>query len=205
MTASMTPAMRDHEGRPDLPGLPRLIGVLPIVFFAVTLASHARDHSAWTLLWMCNLCNLVLAAGLLLRRQWLIWVATTWLILGLPLWIWNTFLNSDFHLHSLFTHAVAPIVGLWAMRGRPAVRGTWMVATLFGAAVQGVCRAITPPELNINVSHASYKGLPDIFASYPVYATLNLIAFALALLAMEKTLARVWAAGPTATGITGRR
>lgn len=190
-----TPTGRQH--------LPRLFGALPIAFFAVTLASHARDDSAWTLLWMCNLCNLVLAAGLLLRRQRLIWLATIWLILGFPLWIWNTFLNNDFHLHSLFTHAVAPVMGLWAMRGQPALRGTWALAVLFGVAVQTLCRLVTPAELNINVSHATYKGLPGIFASYPVYAVFNIAVLAVALLAIEAALARVWAAAPAR--LTARR
>jgi hypothetical protein len=199
----------------ERPDPPRLLGVLPIAFFAATLIAHARDESAWTLLWMCNVSNLVLAAGFLLGRQWLIWLATLWLIVGLPLWIWNTILNDDLHLHSVFTHGVAPFMGLWAIRGRPPVRGAWALALLLGMSLQVFCHFVTPPELNINVSHATYKGLPDVFSSYPVYAALNTLAFAVALWAIEYALVRLWAARPAGAmaagamaanaGITARR
>lgn len=169
----------------------RLVGLLPIGFVAWAMSTY--DHPA-NLLWLCNVANLLLAIGLLIGHLRICWLAVMWLIVGAPLWVVDVFVKHQFFPHSVATHLIALLIGLWAIRGRAARRGTWLLATAFGLSVQAICRFWTPAELNINVAHATYKGFSGWFDHYLVYWTLSTLAIAGVLFAIERVLTRFIAA-----------
>jgi hypothetical protein len=65
-------------------------------------------------------------------------------------------------------------------------RHVWWRATLAFAALQVVCRFVTPPAPNVNVAHAVWAGFESVFPSYPLYVALLLAALAASFLAVEK-------------------
>lgn len=169
----------------------RALGLLPLAFAAWAYASY--DHGI-KILWMCNLCNLLLGVGLMTANLRIIWLATLWLILGSPLWVFDIIVQNQIFPHSFATHIAAPILGIWALRGQSARPGTWILAVAFGVSVQTICRFWTPPEFNINVSHVTYKGFSGWFDDYLVYWTLTVLSLAVILFVTERVLARFIAA-----------
>ena len=53
----------------------RLLGLLPLVFFLAQFVHYWRIDQLGHLLWMCNIGNLVLAAGLFLEKPLLVRVS----------------------------------------------------------------------------------------------------------------------------------
>ena len=168
----------------------RLLGLLPIGFVGWAYATY--DHPAH-LLWLCNVCNLLLAVALLTDNLRLLWVATLWLVLGTPLWVMDIFVKDRFYPHSVFTHVVAPVLGLVAVRGRAAPAWTWILAVALGLAAQAVCRLWTPPALNINVSHATYRAMTGWFDSYIVYWLLVVLAISAVHYTSQRMITRLLA------------
>lgn len=64
------------------PQYPRWLGLLPVAF--VIWASTNHKHPA-EVLWLCNVCNLLLAVGLFTDNLRVLWLAVLWLMLGAPL------------------------------------------------------------------------------------------------------------------------
>lgn len=184
--------MNAHLAAPA-PALPRTLGLLPIAFVCWAYTNY--DHPAH-LLWMCNLCNLLVAVGLLTNNLRVIWLGTLWLILGFPLWIVDIFVKDQFYSHSFFTHAVTTFIGLWAIRGRPARPRTWMLAWVFGVSVQAICRLWTPPSENINVAHSTYAAFSGWLNNYFVYWFITVSFFAVALSLTERGVTRFVALRP---------
>ena len=179
-----------------MPGHPRLLGLLPLLFLGWALTTY---ESPWQLLWICNLCNLAMAIGLLAGSRRIIGLATLWLVLAAPLWVWDMFVQQQAYPHSFFTHLVCPGIGLVLLRGRVLPTGLWKWALGFGVLAQAASRALTPAEFNINVSHATYEGLGGFLSNYAVYWAMTFIAIGAALLLVQRVLERFWLA-PGRTG-----
>lgn len=171
----------------------RVLAVLPVAFIGWASTNHVHVTE---LLWLCNMSNLVLALGLVTDRPRLIWLATAWLVLGMPFWLLDVFVSHEFFWHAPFTHVVAPALGILVMRGRPPQPRTWMLAVAFGVALQAGCRWWTPQALNINISHTQYRGLSGwLDSSYMLYWLPTWVAIGVALFAIERLLTR-WVAAP---------
>lgn len=155
----------------------RWLGLLPLMFFL----AHAYYY--WThggiphLLWMCNVSNLVLAAGLLFGNGLLIRVAVIWLIPGVPIWVWFVVMRGGWLWTSLFNHVGGLAIALIALRRVRAGRRTWIHAVTWYFTMQLISRLTTPAELNVNISHKVYEGFETWFSEYWQYwlATTSLV------------------------------
>ncbi len=164
----------------------RLLGLLPLVFFCAHALYYWRRGEAGHILWMCNIGNLLLAAGLLLSLPALVRVATVWLIPGLCLWLWYAVRFWGFVPTSIFAHMGGLTVGMFALAHIRVARRTWLHALAWYLCVQLVCRFVTPPALNVNVAHRVYEGWEDTFSAYWQFwlATTTVVAALLGLIVL---------------------
>jgi hypothetical protein len=166
---------------------PRALGLVPAAFWVFALAVYAREARLDEMLWVCNVADLLLAVGLFAGWRGLVRTSTLWVVVGLPLWIWDVALT-DFSLHGLFIHVLAGVVGIAALRGDRWPGRTWPGAAALGLAMQLAAHWLTAPALNVNVSHSPYLGVDGWLSSYPVYWALNIVAMTTALWIGERAL-----------------
>jgi hypothetical protein len=173
----------------------RALALFPASFFLLALVVNLRAGTLHNLVWVCNVMNVALAASLALAWPRGIWLATLWLVVGSPLWLWDAFETGVFEAHSFLTHVAATGVGLVALRRIPRPRHLWWQAVLVGIALQLAARALTTPEHNVNVAFAAYaplaRALPALAAWFPLAAAANVAVFGATMLALEALLARV--------------
>lgn len=144
----------------------RLLGLLPLAFFALHGNYYLERGELANMLWMCNISNLLLGVGLLLAQPVLIWAAVIWLIPGLPLWFYYVVLRGGWLWTSTVSHVGGLAVGLVALARVRADRKAWVYGLVWFLLVQQVSRMFTPPEWNINVAHIVYAGWEAQFTSY---------------------------------------
>jgi hypothetical protein len=165
---------------------PRALGLLPAAFFAAAAAHNLAAGTPQMLLWVCNLANVLLAVGLAAAWPLAIWIATLWLLLGVPLWGMDAIVSGELLAHSFFTHVAAAVVGVLALRRTPRPqRALWWRAVLFGIGGQLAARLLSAPADNINVAFAPYHALAGVFPPFPAGWALNIAAFALLMAALE--------------------
>jgi hypothetical protein len=144
----------------------RLAGLIPLCFFLAHLVHHIGIGEGQYILWLCNLNNLLLGFGLLLEIPVLFQAGILWLIPTLPLWFIESWEYKDFPITSILSHAGAVAFGLLFIKRIGMSLNAWIVALVWGLAVQFVCRFLTAPVLNINVAHRAYPGWEMIFKHY---------------------------------------
>jgi hypothetical protein len=167
-------------------------GLLPLLFFAYAAAAGPPRM----LLWLCNVCNLLLAAGLLLPWPRATWIATLWLVVSMPIWFLDAWYRSGFELHSFLTHIAAPVIGLAALRPVPKPPRLWWQALAFLAALQLVTWAVLSPAGNVNSAFAVYAPFAGLAPNYPTYWVANTAVFAVALALLERMLVAWWSSSP---------
>lgn len=172
----------------------RLLGLLPLAILGLAVAVNLHDGTPSTILWICNVCNGLLGVSLLLAWPRGIWIATLWLLAGLPLWLLDGFLTSRFEVHSFFTHFVTPALGLYALRRVPRPRHLWWQAVLFGIGLQLVSRALTPPSENVNLAFTSYHSLQGALPGFATSWIIHLLGFTALMLGLQLLLTRFVAA-----------
>ena len=170
----------------------RLLGLLPLCFFIAHALYYWRRGEPDHILWMCNIGNLLLAAGLLLNRPALVRVAAVWLIPGLFVWYWFVVRAWGLVLTSTLAHLGGLAVGMFALAHVRIARKTWLYALAWYLFVQLVCRFFTPAALNVNVAHRVYEGWEGTFSVYWQFwlATTAIVAAGLWLLVL--LLAKLW-------------
>jgi len=178
----------------------RLLGVLPLTFFLVQAVHYWRIDQLGHLLWMCNIGNLLLAVGLFLDQPVLTRVAVIWSIPGL--FVWSRYVVTEwFHYVRLDWGAVASstvahigglAVGLFALRRVRADRKVWLYSFAWYLAIQFISRAITPAELNVNVSQRIYEGWQGKFDSYWKFWLVLSILVAACLWLLGRGLNKLW-------------
>ena len=131
----------------------RLVGFLPLSFFLVQAGHYWRYGDAGNLLWMCNVGDLLLAAGLFLGHRELIRAAAIWTIPGLAVWIRYVLLASGLYFSTTLAHVGGIIVGLIVLRRVRMDRIAWIYAFAWYLFMQIAARLTTSPELNVNVAH----------------------------------------------------
>src|SRR5262249_14599356 len=157
--------------------------LIPLAFFAYA----AVAGPPFMLFWLCNACNLLLAAGYLIPWPRAVWIATLWLVVSMPIWFLDAWFRSGFELHSFLTHIAAPLLGLARLRRIPRPSpGVWWQALAFLTALQLVTRVTIGPTGNVNSAFAVYEPFARFTSSYPLYWLVNTAAFAVALLALER-------------------
>jgi hypothetical protein len=169
---------------------PRAAALLPVGFYAWAVAVNLLDHTPANDLWLCNVLNLVLAAGLALAWPRGVALATLWLVVTVPIWAVDAALVSGFEVHSFATHFGALGLGLYAARRAPWPRGLWWQALVFLAGLQIVTRLVTPAAENVNAAFAPYGPLARLCPAYPAFWLANTATFAVALFAVERVVRR---------------
>jgi hypothetical protein len=169
----------------------RGLGLLALAFYAVHGAVHVRAGHPENLLWACHVAAAVIGVGLLLG--WATWVAVgvTWLVVGVPLWLIDVATGGEFTPTTVLTHVgglAVGMVGLWQLR-MPG--GAWWKALLALAALQQLCRWVTPREANVNVAFSVYPWMEAYFSSYWRYWASMLLLFGLLYFAAEQALRKL--------------
>ncbi|MGH9956154.1 MAG: hypothetical protein ACREBC_03365 [Pyrinomonadaceae bacterium] len=174
----------------------RALGFLPLVFFLAQANHYWKINQLGHMLWMCNIGNLILAAGLFLNNALLIRISVIWMVPGLAVWIvyvvfaWGVFLSST------LAHVGGLIVGLVAVKRVGFDRWAWVYALAWYLMMQALSRVVTAPELNVNVSHAVDPGWRQIFDAYwKFWLVLTLITVFL-LWIIGWTFNKLWPAAP---------
>ena len=170
----------------------RLLGLLPVIFFAAHFLHYLKAGGLGDMLWICHVSSLLLAAGLLLDLPLLIRVATLWMILGLLIWALYLFAGGQWILTSLFVHVGGATVGLAALSKVRAGRRAWLYGFAWFLLVQQVARMVAPPELNVNVAHQVYAGAEKYFRAYWQYWLASSLAVALSLWLLNLALRRIF-------------
>lgn len=142
----------------------RLIGLLPLAFFAAQVIHYWRFGGLGNLAWMCNVGNLLLAIGLFLNHKELVRASAIWTVPGLAVWFWYVWLPGGFT--SALAHVGGIIVGLFVLSYVRMDRIAWVYAFAWYLFMQLVSRLITSPEINANVAHHMQTGWETVFGSY---------------------------------------
>lgn len=158
--------------------IPRWIGILPLGFFIAHLSTHLAQGTPENMLWLCNLSNLVLAAGIFFRLPLLIRISVLWLIPGIPLWLLDMARTGYNPPSTFISHVGGVAVGLFALSRVKSDKKMWVYAWIYGLIVQATCRLFTSPDLNVNVAFHIYSPLDGIFHQYWVYWIFNAIVAA---------------------------
>jgi len=140
---------------------PRWLALLPALVFGHVLVDYLPTYWPNTL-WICNLCAGALAMGLWFRSPLWVWVSVLWLGVGAPLWLVDGWVGGDWQPHSFGVHLLCPIIGLVGLRGVQPPRWRFELAVAAMLGVQGLCRMLTPPEMNVNLvfESALWVGVP---------------------------------------------
>ena len=153
-------------------------GCIPLLMFALKAWQYRAPHDQYQLLWFCNAANLVLAVAIFARWGNGVFVCTALLLVGLPIWIFDVIATGDFHVFSVFTHVVGPLVGLLVVRQLGASRHVVWQALLFYLLLQLLARLFTPAALNINVAFDIYAPVKKLFPNFWIYSLTNLLGLA---------------------------
>jgi hypothetical protein len=147
-------------------------GALALAFIAAHAAVRLARGEATSLLWSCNVGNLVLGIGLLLGQPRIVAIMALWIAIGLPLWVLDLFSTDDFVATSVLTHVGGLTVAIVGVRELGFPRGSWWRAHVALTALQQVSRLVTPASENVNLSGGVYEPWKPYFHSYPVYYVL---------------------------------
>jgi hypothetical protein len=167
------------------------LGLLALAFYAVHCAYHVRQGHPEDVLWACHVAAAVVGVGLLGGWATVVAVGVTWLVAGVPLWVFDVATGGEFNPTSVLTHVgglVVGLVGLWHL-GMPSQ--VWWKALLALAALQQLCRWVTPREANVNVAFAVYPWMEPYFASYWRYCAAMLLLFGAAFFVTELALRKL--------------
>jgi hypothetical protein len=175
----------------------RLMGLLPLAFFAVQTIHYWRFGGMGHLLWMCNAGNVLLGIGLLMSHRELIRAAAIWTIPGLAVWIKYVLLASGLYFSTTLAHVGGITVGLIALRRVGMDRFAWIYAFAWYLAAQLAARLLAPPELNVNVAHRIQPGWEGAFGSYWKFWIVMVAVAAFMLWAIGKALSLIWPARVT--------
>jgi len=170
----------------------RLLGLLPLAFFAVQTIHYWRFGGLGNLLWMCNLGNVLLGIGLLINHRELIRAAAIWTIPGLVVWIIYVLLPSGFYFSTTLAHLGGFTVGMIALHRVRMDRFAWLYAFAWFLLTQVAARLLSSAELNVNVAHRVQDGWTNTFTSYWKFWIVLTVTTGAALWAIGKVLWLIW-------------
>ena len=178
----------------------RLLGFLPVLFFLAQAVHYWQIDQLGHLLWMCNVGNLLLAAGLFFNQRRLVRVAVIWSLPGLLIWAryvvteWFGYATLDWFavLTSTMAHIGGLAVGLVSLRRVCVDRLTWLYAFAWYLAVQFISRLVTPYALNVNVSQHIYSGWEPKFTSYLKFWLVLTVVVGSSLWLMTWAFTKLW-------------
>jgi hypothetical protein len=172
----------------------RLMGLLPLSFFLAQAIHYWRVGGVGNLLWMCNIGNLLLAAGLFLNYRELIRAAAIWTIPGLLIWIRYVLFEYDFVFSSALAHVGGIVVALIVLPRVRMDRIAWVYAFVWYSLMEVVSRLFTAPVLNVNVAHRVQTGWEHSFRSYGKFWIVMTGLVAICLWGIGMILSLIWPA-----------
>lgn len=172
----------------------RLIGLLPLSFFLVQTVHYWRYGGLGNLAWMCNVGNLLLAIGIFLEHRELIRAAAIWTIPGLAIWIRYVLMIDGFYFSTTLAHVGGIIVAVIVLRRVRMDRIAWIYAFLWYLFMQAVARAVTSPDLNVNVVFRIQPGWENVFSSFWKFWIVMTVVVAVALWVIGLSLSLIWPA-----------
>ncbi len=183
----------------------RLLGFLPLTFFAAQAIHYWQITELGHTLWMCNIGNLLLALGLFLEQAMLVRVAVIWMVPGVAVWFlyvvptWGMLLTGNFSFKDLFgviasslAHLGGFSVGLIVLRQVRIDSRTWAYAFVWYVIVQLLSRLLTPAAMNVNLSHNIQSGWEQSFSSYWTFWLVLSTLVALCLWVLARLLRFLW-------------
>ena len=189
----------------------RLLGILPLVFFTAQAIHYWQINELGHMLWMCNIGNLLLALGLFFEQAILIRVAVIWMVPGIAVWFlyvvptWGMLLTGRFSYTELFgvlssslAHLGGFAVGLVILRRIGMDARAWLFAFGWYFVVQLLSRIVTPPAMNVNLSHNIQTGWEQTFSSYARFWFVLTVLVGICLWILGRLLRMIWPAMPTA-------
>ena len=174
----------------------RLIGLLPLAFFAAQVIHYWRFGGLGNLAWMCNVGNFLMALGLFLNHKELIRASAIWTVPGLGVWFWYVWLPGG--CSSALAHVGGIIVGLFVLSYVRMDRIAWLYAFAWYLFMQLVSRLITSPEINANVAHHMQTGWETVFGSYWKFWLVMSALVAAVLWSIGMVLSWIWPARSSA-------
>ena len=150
-------------------------GFIPLLMFALKAWQYRAPHEQYQLLWFCNAANLVLAVATFARWGNGVFVCTALLLVGLPIWVFDVIATGDFHVFSVFTHVLSPLVGVLVVRQLGASRHVVWQTLVFYLLLQLAARLVSPAAQNINVAFDIYAPVEKLFPNFGIYSLVNLI------------------------------
>jgi hypothetical protein len=167
------------------------LGLLALAFYAVHCAYHIRQAHPENVLWACHVAAAVIGVGLLGGWPACVAVGVIWLVVGEPLWLFDVATGSELQPTSLLTHVGGLIVGIIGLRQLGTPAHVWWKALLALAALQQLCRWVTPPDANVNVAFAIYPAMRSYFSSYWLYWATMLLLFGVLFFLTELALRKL--------------
>src|SRR5690242_16120600 len=155
------------------------------------------------MLWMCNLGNLILAAGLLLDKSTLVRLSAIWMVPGLIIWFIYVVLPWGVFLSSTLAHVGGLAVSMIALKWYRMDRNAWRYAFGWYLAVQLISRFVTAAVLNVNLAHTVAPGWERTFQSYWSFWLVLTAVTAAALWISGMILWAIWRPQATETLATG--
>jgi hypothetical protein len=170
----------------------RSLGWVPLILFVARLVEYVQVGTPSQVLWMCHLANLFLAVGLFLANPLIIRVAVILLVFGIPPWVVDMFVIKIVTPVSIASHLGGTIVGLLAIAKVRTKQWSWAAALASFVMVQILCRFVTPPALNVNVSHRVYEIWTHIVSSYWIYWLISTAVLAVSLWLIDFVLIKLF-------------
>ena len=183
----------------------RLLGFLPLTFFAAQAIHYWQINELGHTLWMCNIGNLLLALGLFLEQAMLVRVAVIWMVPGVAVWFlyvvptWGMLLTGNFSFKELFgviasslAHLGGFSIGLIVLRQVRIDSRAWAYAFGWYFIVQLLSRLLTPAAMNVNLSHNIQSGWEQNFSSYWKFWLLLSTLVGLSLWVLARLLRLLW-------------
>jgi hypothetical protein len=165
-----------------------------LIFFLAQTIHYWRVGGMGNLFWMCNIGNLLFAIGLFLNHRELIRAAAIWTIPGLGVWFWYVWLSGSTPFSSTLAHVGGLVVALIVLRRVRMDRLAWLYAFVWYLFVQIVSRAITAPDLNVNVAHHIQSGWESAFVSFWKFWIVMTVLVAFGLWLIGLALSLLWPA-----------
>src|SRR5262249_17148519 len=151
--------VRDRAGdRAGRRAMSPWLALAPLSFFVAYLAAALQNGTGADSLWMCHVSNLILAAGIAGRWPRVIGLAVCWIVVGIPLWLYDMVQAGEVTVVSVLSHLGGLAFGMYALRRVRISYNPWLPALVVYLVVQQLCRWFTPAELNVNLAHRAYEG-----------------------------------------------
>ena len=181
----------------------RWLGLLPLIFFIAQTIHYWPTNELGNMLWMCNLGNLILAAGLFLDKATLVRLSSIWMVPGLIIWFLYVVLPWGVFPSSVLAHVGGLAVSMIALKWYRMDRNAWRYAFGWYLGVQLLSRFVTAAALNVNLAHAVATGWERRFQSYWSFWLVLTAVTAATLWVSGMILWAIWRPQTTETLATG--